>query len=314
MDVAVQTSVTGLRVAGYRPVMAGVSARALVPDDLVVGGHRVAYGDHGSEDGAPVVLIHGTPSSSVIWREVAPALVADGHRVLVLDLLGYGASERPADARVDTSVTGQVDVLLAVLDARDVASAHVVGHDIGGAVAQRIGVLRPERMRSLVLIDSVSFDSWPSERTHQQMRAGLDALIAAPLDVHRAHVREWLLTTVVDEGVLVDGALEHYLDIISGPVGQASFYQHQVAHYDPRHTDELTARIGELGRVPVHLIWGEQDAWQRVGWAHRLRDAIPGATLTVVPDAGHFVVDEAPDAVLSELRRFLDPGAARWRR
>lgn len=296
---------TGPALAVYGRDMGEISARMLVPEDVVVNGLRVAYGDHGPAGGAPVALIHGTPSSSVIWRDVVPSLVADGHRAVVLDLLGYGASERPADPQVDTSVSAQVDVVLAVLTAQGLEAAHIVAHDIGGGVAQRLGVLYPERMRSLVLIDSVSFDSWPSERTRRQMRAGLDALIAAPPDAHRAHVREWLLSTVVDDAVLVDGALDHYLDIITGPVGQASFYQHQVAHYDPRHTDELTNRISELGRVPVHLIWGERDGWQRLSWAKRLRDAIPGATLHVVADAGHFVLEEAPDAVVHQLRRFL---------
>jgi pimeloyl-ACP methyl ester carboxylesterase len=159
--------------------MGEISARMLVPEDVVVNGHRVAYGDHGPADGAPVTLIHGTPSSSVIWRNVVPSLVADGHRVVVLDLLGYGASERPADPQVDTSVSAQVDVVLAVLTAQGVESAHIVAHDIGGGVAQRLGVLHPGRMRSLVLIDSVSFDSWPSERTRRQMQAGLDALTSA---------------------------------------------------------------------------------------------------------------------------------------
>lgn len=278
----------------------------LVPDDLIVEGHRVAHGDHGASDGASVVLIHGTPSSSVIWREVVPQLAAVGHHVIVFDLLGYGVSERPADPRVDTSVSAQVDVVRAVLDAHGIESAHVVAHDIGGGIAQRLGILHPDRMRSLVLIDSVSFDSWPSERTQQQMRSGLEALIAAPSDDHRAHVREWLLSAVVDDAALVDGALNHYLDIVSGPVGQASFYQHQVAHYDPRHTAELTDRVPELGRLPVYLIWGERDSWQRIEWAYRLRDAIPGATLHVVPDAGHFVLEDAPDAVATELLRFLD--------
>lgn len=278
----------------------------LVPDDLIVEGHRVAHGDHGASHGASVLLIHGTPSSSVIWREVVPHLTAVGHHVIVFDLLGYGVSERPADPRVDTSVSAQVDVVRAVLDAYGIKSAHVVAHDIGGGIAQRLGILHPDRMRSLVLIDSVSFDSWPSERTQQQMRAGLEALIAAPPDDHRAHVREWLLSAVVDDAALVDGALNHYLDIVSGPVGQASFYQHQVAHYDPRHTAELTDRVPELGRLPVQLIWGEHDNWQRIEWAHRLRDAIPGAALHVVPDAGHFVLEDAPDAVATELLRFLD--------
>lgn len=286
--------------------MARNTARMLVPDDVVVEGYRVAHGGHGPSGGAPVVLIHGTPSSSVIWREVVPQLTDANHHVVVFDLLGYGASERPVDVGVDTSVSAQVDVVAAVMDTYEIESAHVVAHDIGGGIAQRLGILHPDRVRSLQLIDSVSFDSWPSERTQQQMRAGLDALIAAPPDAHRAHVREWLLSAVVNEAALIEGPLDHYVDIVSGPVGQASFYQHQVAHYDPRHTAELTDRLPELGRFPVQLIWGEHDGWQPVEWAHRLRDTIPGATLHVVPDTGHFVLEEAPDAVATQLLRFLD--------
>jgi pimeloyl-ACP methyl ester carboxylesterase len=298
--------------------MTQISARILVPTDALIGGHRLAHGVHrtGASErrqaqDRSVVLIHGTPSSSVIWRNIVPILTEAGYRVHVYDLLGYGASERPQDPAVDTSVSGQVPVLLGLMELWKLESAHVVAHDIGGAVAQRLAVLHRNRVRSLVLLDCVSFDSWPSERTRQQMREGLDKLIAAPPDRHRAHFRDWLLSTVENKGAMIEGPLDHYLDIITGPIGQASLFQHQIAHYDPRHTDELTDRLHELGELSVRLIWGERDGWQRLEWARRLHTAIPGSELCTVPDAGHFVMEDAPGTVGALVTEFLDAQSLR---
>lgn len=262
----------------------------------IVDGYRIAYGVHG--DGPPAVLIHGTPSSSHIWRNIVPTLTAAGRRVYVYDLLGYGSSERPWDPRVDTSVSGQVGILLSLLDHWGLGTGDsapdIVAHDIGGAIAQRLGILHPQHARSLTLIDTVSLDSWPSERTRRQMQAGLETLTKAPDDVHRSYFREWLISAVVDGPAFEADALETYLDLITGPVGQASFFQHQVRHYDPIHTDELTPRLHELAPFGVRLIWGEGDVWQRPEWGRKLHAAIPGSSLTVVPGCGHFAMEDKP--------------------
>lgn len=268
---------------------------ALTPDNAIIDGYRIAYGVHG--EGPPVVLIHGTPSFSFIWRHIVPDLQAAGRRVHVFDLLGYGHSERPVDPAVDTSVARQVEVLLALLDRWGLGDAHVVAHDIGGAVAQRLALFHPERVRTLTLVDSVSFDSWPSPRTREQMKAGLEHLIKAPDAEHRGQFREWIKTTVAEPEQMPEEALAAYVDMISGPVGQPSFFQHQVAHYDPRYTAELTDRLPELGERPLQLIWGEDDHWQVLDWAHRLHDAIPGARLHVLERCGHFAMEDRPEAI-----------------
>ena len=113
--------------------------------ETVIDGHRIRFGIHG--EGEPVVLIHGTPSSSYIWRNVVPGLTEAGYRPHVFDLLGYGLSERPLDPEVDTSITGQVAVLDGLLDEWGLDTFHLVAHDIGGGIAQRFGVRSPERLR-----------------------------------------------------------------------------------------------------------------------------------------------------------------------
>lgn len=277
--------------------------RRLADQHVLLNGVRIAHGVQG--EGPPVVLIHGTPSSSYIWRHVAPALTAAGYRTHVFDLLGYGHSERPWDPEIDTSVTGQVPVLVGLFAHWSLQSAHLVAHDIGGGVAQRFTLSSPERVRSLTMIDVVSFDSWPSKRTREQMTAGFEALLRSPDGAHRAHFRDWLLSTVENKDRLSADALDVYLDFISNPIGQSSFFQHQVAHYDPKHTNDVAPRIAELGQRPVQLIWGENDAWQVVDWAHKLHAAIPGAELHVLKGCGHFAMEDQPAEIAERLVDFL---------
>jgi pimeloyl-ACP methyl ester carboxylesterase len=275
----------------------------IVTDHSLINGFRIAHGVHGA--GEPVVLLHGTPSSSLIWRNVLPVLVAGGYRVHVYDLLGYGLSERPCDPAVDTSITGQVPVLEALFDHWGLTDAHVIAHDIGGAVAQRFAIFSPAKVRTLSMIDVVSYDSYPSRRTREQMQAGLEALVKAPDADHRAHFEEWLLSTVQNKAALRAGPLATYLEFISGPIGQGSLFQHQVRHYDPKHTMEIAERMHELGQRPVKLIWGADDAWQVVDWAHRLNAAIPGSDLEVIADCGHFAMEDQPEQVAASLLGFL---------
>lgn len=264
----------------------------IVNRHVLIAGHRIAYGVHG--EGEPVVLVHGTPSSSLIWRGVVTELVNAGYRAHVFDLLGYGLSERPASVAVDTSITGNVAILEGLLEHWGLETFHLVAHDIGGGVAQRFAVEATDRLRSLTLIDVVSFDSYPSSRTRDQMSGGLEVLVKKPDSEHREHFRGWLLSTHARPERFDQEALEAYVDFISGPIGQPSFFQHQVSHYDPKHTMEISGQLSRLEAIPVQLIWGAQDTWQTPEWAHRLRDAIPGSSLQFIEDCGHFAPEEQP--------------------
>jgi len=276
----------------------------LVNDHTLIDNTRIAHGSHGK--GAPVVLIHGTPSSSYIWRNIVPLLAEAGYKVHVYDLLGFGLSERPWSPDVDTSVTGQVPILEGLLRHWGLDDFHLIAHDIGGAIAQRFGVQSPERLRSLTMIDTVSFDSWPSRRTNEQMQNGLERLIKAGDDEHRQHFSNWLRSTVHEPDGLDETAAAIYLDFISGPIGQASLFQHQVRHYEPRHTQDVADRLHTLGRLPVQLIWGADDAWQVVDWAHKLNATIPGSELHVLENCGHFAMEDQPETISDLLVDFLD--------
>ena len=97
-----------------------------------VGDARVAYTDRG--EGPPVLLLHGCPFSSFVWRNVIPALASAGHRCVAPDLLGLGDTETPSDA--DWSLPAQLAMVVGFLDALKLERVDVVGHDHGGAIAQ----------------------------------------------------------------------------------------------------------------------------------------------------------------------------------
>ncbi|WP_344976916.1 alpha/beta fold hydrolase [Salinactinospora qingdaonensis] len=268
---------------------------------IVVDGVRLAYCDHGH--GEPVVFVHGTPSHTVIWREVLPQVSRAGYRVVGYDLLGYGYSERPM--RRDTSVTAQAALLEQLLTSLGIGEVTLVGHDIGGAVAQILATQNPDRVRRLLLIDTVSYNSWPSPTWRAIIDEQLDDHATMSATAFEAMLTEQLEMTVVDRRRMSQAVREAYLDVHRSPLGRISFFEHQVRHYDSIHTQRLTALLGRL-TMPVRLLWGAEDAWQSVSYAHRLAAAIPGSTEpAVVAGAGHFLPEEAPDVVVEQVLDLL---------
>jgi len=250
---------------------------------VVVDSVRIALRDGG--EGRPVVLIHGTPSHSYIWREVIPELENAGHRVLAFDLLGYGLSERPLDR--DTSVAAQAQILEGLLERLGVERAHLVGHDIGGAVAMIFATRNLEQVPTLTLIDTVSYDSWPSQSWQR--------IIADHLhNYHRMSLQEFyemmagqLSMTVFDKSRMSEEVLEAYLEPLMGELGKTSFFAHQVAHYDCRYTEEITEELKKLP-MPVKILWGEADEWQPLYYGERLAGDIPGGRAHRYPGGRSF--------------------------
>lgn len=118
---------------------------------------EIAYADEG--DGPVALLLHGFPTSSHLWRDLVPIL-APRFRAIAPDLLGYGDSEKPGDPGALT-IRAQASAMRELLSALDVEEPAVVGHDIGGGVAQLLAL--EGGVKALTLIDSICFDSWPIE-------------------------------------------------------------------------------------------------------------------------------------------------------
>lgn len=275
-------------------------AAEFLDSSAIIDGVRIAYRDRGN--GPAVVLVHGTPSYSYEWREVAPAIESHGYRVVTYDLLGYGSSERPLHR--DTSVDAQVELLKELSTHLGLERPAVIGHDLGGAIAQILAAEGPEWVSAVALLDTVSYDSWPS-RTWQQIVADhLDSHVSMTQDEFDTVLRRQLQMTVASPERMQGPTLAAFLEPHNGRLGRTSFFEHQVRTYDSSCTRRVAERLGDIS-VPVLVLWGEDDQWQPVHYAYRLASDISHAKLVTLPDAGHFLTEDAPARVADELLTFL---------
>lgn len=247
-------------------------------------------------DGPPVVLVHGWPFSSWIWRDVAAGLAAR-HTVHVWDLPAYGRSEkRPGQ---DVTLAGHAAVFAELLAHWNLAGGPgptVVAHDIGGAVALRAHLLHGMPYARLALVDAVAVAPWGSE-FFRLVREEPGTFARIPLPLHGALVRGYI------SGTGGPALPPEALDALAGPwldePGRDAFYR-QIAALRQEHTDEIEDRYGELD-LPVLICWGTEDAWIPVESGRKLAGLVPGARLRLLEGAGHLVPVQAPAALTGEL-------------
>lgn len=264
-----------------------------------LGGVRLYYYAAGTRGaGDPIVLIHGFPTSGHLWAEVVP-LLPGGHRVVVVDLLGYGRSDRPRDAAV--TVRAHADRIVALLDVLGIGRACVVGHDVGGGIAQSIASRYAGRVSSLGLINSVAFDQWPYPRGRLARRL-LPIVEHCPPSWVVSILRRGLMRGYADHE---RGAhsVAHYIRAFAGTEGLAALVRHIADLNVPD-----ASPISGLRRVecPTAIVVGEHDPFIPRDAADSLQNTLPGATVDVIRDGRHFTPEEAPvriGAALADLLR-----------
>jgi pimeloyl-ACP methyl ester carboxylesterase len=249
----------------------------------------IRFDDAGSGD--PVLLVHGFPTTRLLWRRVAPLLVEAGFRVIVPDLVGYGESSCPRDLEPD--MARQAGWMLALLDAIDIARAAVVAHDVGTAAAQLLVARAPERARALVLMDGVHGAEW-----------AMDAV--APILTWREPAR---LFRVLVRQLRTSGPMRLDEDLArevlapyEGEEGGAKLIRAARA-LDPEQTVEIMPELSAR-RVPARVLWGEHDAYLSLEAVGRPLAEMLGAELVVLP-GGHFLPLDCPREVADAVVSFL---------
>ena len=247
----------------------------------------------------PIVLIHGIPTSSYLWRDVTPNL-GDQFTVYAIDMLGYGDSDKPEDG--DLSVPAQADYLKAFADALELGSFHLVAHDIGGGVAQIFTLRNPGSVQKLVLIDTIAYDSWPEPNIDRLKDPGWDERLK--LRDLRGGFRGAFGSGLANGGRLTDEMLEGYVGPFNSRAGRMAYLRAARA----LRTEDLSDLSAEIERIQHEtlILWGAKDPFQDIAYGERLAGALQNGRLEVCEDGSHFLPDDRPEWVAEQIRGFLE--------
>jgi len=284
------------------------------PHYAAVGGGRLHYVDCGQ--GAPVVMLHGNPTWSFMYRRLAQAL-AGSHRVVVPDHIGCGLSDKPQDwsyrlkdhvANLETLLNGRLGLERMTL----------VVHDWGGAIGMGYATRHPDRIERLVILNTAAFllgrcpwrirvCTWPGFGALAIRGANAFARAALRMAVGRGHC----LDETTQAGLL------YPYDSWHNRIATLRFVQDiPLRHSHP--TWDVLATIQKnlhlLAEVPMMICWGDQDFCFHEGFLAVWQSYFPQAAVHRFPDAGHYVLEDAGDRIIPLVKAFLgtpdDPAAA----
>lgn len=266
--------------------------------ETVVDGLTSRWVDHGS--GRPAVLVHGIPTSPQLWRHVMP--LVEG-RSLAWEMTGYGTSV-PDGVRVDLGLSAQADRLVAWLDTLGVENPVLVGHDLGGGVAQIAAVRAPERFSGLVLTNTVCYDSWPIPSVKAMARAAPVLRHLPDVAIYPSFV-QLLRRGHDDQDVARESIGVHWQSYATH--GAAASLMSQVTALDVRDTLAVADRLPRLD-LPARVVWGEADQFQKVDFGERLAADL-GTDLRRIPGGRHFTPEDHPDVVGRAINELLEATA-----
>jgi pimeloyl-ACP methyl ester carboxylesterase len=249
---------------------------------------------HVTGSGRPVVLIPGLFGSAYAFRNVVPDLAAGGRQAIVIELLGTGASGRPA--RADYSLAAQAARVAAVLDTLGIRGAVLVAQSLGAAVALRVAVERPDLVGGIVSIEGGPAEAATSAGFRRAMSWAPLLKLFGGKGLVRGKVVKQLHQSSADTTWITADVIEGYTaDAMADFGATLDAFQGMARAREPW---ALGPRLGAV-RCPLVLVLGAtaHASAPPAEEVVQLRDAVAAFVVDSVPDVGHFIAEESPGAV-----------------
>jgi pimeloyl-ACP methyl ester carboxylesterase len=243
-----------------------------------------------------LLLLHGFTSRADRWRGNIDGLAALGYRVIAPDLPGHGFASK--DPTFDHSVGGYRDFILAILDRLQIRRAVMVGTSLGGHVLADLACRTPERVTKLVMIGSMGLQELGDDRV-AAIRRGLE-------DMSVQAIKARLTSVFSDASLVTEDLIQEDMLANTSPGAQQSlqaFGKYLAAGFN---NDLVSDRLAEIAdRIPVLLLWGEQDRSAPVEIARAARSNLPNSRLAVIAGTNHTPYMECPTLFQQILEAFL---------
>lgn len=262
---------------------------------------KLAYRERGQ--GAPVLLIHGFGANAYTWRHLEPVL-AQNRRVIVIDLKGFGQSDKPIDERY--SVLDQAALVERFIEQKQLTNLTVIGHSLGGGVALMMALnevpKRHKRIARIALLDTVAYEQ-NIPLAFSILRMPVIGPMSTFLVPKELQARTALRIAFRDDSKFDRNDVAEY----AGPLHERGsqhaliFSARQII---PENIGELSARYPTI-RIPAMILWCSHDKVIRpnIGW--RLHQALPRSTFRVLHDCGHIPQEEDPQETARILTDFI---------
>jgi pimeloyl-ACP methyl ester carboxylesterase len=266
---------------------------------------RISYTEAGS--GPVALFVHGVVLNKYLWRRQLAEL-SDIRRCIALDLLAHGDTEIAPDQ--DVSVTANAKMLREFLDALRIDQVDLIGNDSGGGISQIFAALNPGRIQTLTITNSDAHDNWPPEAfkpfVDMAIAGGLKDTLNAMLSDKAIFRSPGALGLAYEHPENVsDEDIEIYLRPHIRTEQRTRDLQRFVAAFDNQHTLAIEPQLRTL-KAPTLIVWGTDDIYFPVKWAHWLAETIPGAKEPVeLKDARIFFPEERAEVFNKLLRDHL---------
>lgn len=249
-------------------------------------------------EGRPIVLLHGTPNWSFIWRNVVPIL-AELWQVYVFDWPGFGTSERFEGQNI--SWDEQPRRLVELIEYWNLDQPAIVAFDFAPIFALRAHFFEGLDIGALVLADAAVIPPFVTEFS-RQARDNIGAFRQLP-----AHITEGMVQAHMEKTTLYPmptKVLEAYMQPWRGKEGTQAYWR-AVACYDEHMAQPLVSRLKNF-EPDTLVLWGEKDEWLPPAMGRTLADAMPNAQLRYVENAGHFAQEDNPGGFAKAVASFLE--------
>ncbi|MEI9996181.1 MAG: alpha/beta fold hydrolase [Rhizomicrobium sp.] len=264
---------------------------------------HVHYRDRGPKDAPVLLLLHGSNATLFTWEPWAKDL-SDTYRVVSVDLPAHGLTG--ATPNHDYSQAGMANFVGAFADKLGLKSFALAGNSMGGGVAARFAEEHPERVSALILVDAAGMPSKAGDHTPVAFRLLRQSWLQ-PVLRHldpKPLVREGLDDAIVRKAVLTEPMIDLYSDMARMD-GSREATAERFGEFDPADAHYVKDHVGAL-KMPVLILWGEQDHLIPVAAAATWHDSIPGSKVIVYAETGHIPMEELADQTAKDVRKFLE--------
>jgi len=262
---------------------------------------KLYYTDEGK--GPPLLLIHGFGASTFTWRHIAPELALT-HRVIAVDLKGFGQSDKPFDGRY--SVFDQAALIAQLIEDKDLRNLTIIGHSFGGGVALRLALEADQRfagrISKLVLLDTIAYP----QNIPMFFRI-LDMPLVSHLGVRMVppsvQTRVALRIAYFDDSKIDPDEVETYAAPLKTAAGKHAII-HSARQIMPEDLAQISERYKSI-KLPTLILWCDHDRIVPLEVGLKLRRSLPNSTLRLVEDCGHMPQEEQPASTLRLLKGFI---------